>query len=486
LLVVGLVSAAVAMTGALINATADRSVRITSNILVNQPAPTDAQNSPSIARNPRRPSNLVVSYRVDRPRYSALLQTTFDEGATWRSTPLPLPPGKDRAFAPDVAFSDDGVLYAVYANLTGNGNTPDNLWLAASHDGGRTLDPPVHLAGALAFQPRAAVGPNGAIHVTWLQADEVGILRFAGAPPVILAVHSTDGARSFSPPVRVSDPERARVGAATPVVDRKGRLHVLYEDFKDDRRDYEYLEGPPYDKTFALVMTTSGDGGANFSAGKEVESGVVPGRRFFAFLPDFPSLAAGTGDTLYVAWADARSGDDDIYVRRSTDGGSSWSLAKAVNDKGHGDGTAQDLPRLAVSNAGRVDVVFLDRRGDRAHAVMTEVYLATSDDEGHSFHNIRVSDAPFDSQVGPLIRPEFGVDFGTRLALVSSDRTAIAVWPDSRFGTEATGRQDVVGAAVRFPDAVPGVARPAVVWSTAGFGLAAFGVWVLLKRRRRS
>lgn len=477
------VCAIVAVAGAVINSRADRTIRVTRNLLVNQPGIIDADNSPTIVRNPRRAGNLVVSYRVDRPRYSAVIQTTFDEGATWRPTRLPLPPDKDRAFAPDIAFSDDGVLHVVYTNLTGNGNVPDNLWTTTSTDGGRTLGAPVRLAGGLAFQPRIAVGPKGIVHVTWLQADTVGILRFAGAPPVIQAVRSNDGGKTFSSPVRVNDAARVRVGAATPVVDGSGRLRVLYEDFKDDRRDFENLEGPAYEKTFALVMTTATGDGAAFAPGKEVESSIVPGKRFFAFLPDFPSFAAGPGDDLYIAWADARAGSDDVYLKRSTDGGSSWSGAKRVNDNRLTDGTTQYLPRLAVAPGGRVDVLYLDRRRDPQRNVMTEVSLATSSNGGASFDNVRVSDKAFDSGIGPSIRPEFGVDFGTKLGLINSARTAVAVWSDSRFGNETTGRQDIVGAAVQLPEGLPLIAEPAVVLSVVGLGLVALVAWRLRLRR---
>jgi hypothetical protein len=480
---VAVVCALTAIVGIVLNLTADRQVTITDNLVVNQPGPVDASNSPSVVRNPRRRANLVVSYRVDRPGYSAVIQTTFDEGASWIPTVLPLPAGQDRPFAPDVAFSSDGVLHVVYSNLTGNGNTPDNLWVATSTDGGRTLGAPVRVSGPLAFQPRLAVGSGGAVFLTWLQAESVGLLRFTGAPPVVVSSHSTDGGQTFSAPMRVSDVERVRVGAATPVVDGGGRLQVLYEDFKDDRRDYENLEGPAYEGMFALVLSTSADGGVTFSVGREVESDIVPSKRFFAFLPDFPSLGAGPGAHLYVAWADARGGDEDVYLRHSGDGGASWSAARRVNANPARDGTAQYLPRVAVAPGGRVDVLYLDRRADRTNNVMTEVYLSTSDDHGGSFDDVRASDKAFDSRVGPMIRPEFGVDFGSRLGLTSSDRTTVGVWTDTRFGTDATGRQDIVGAAVQFPDDVPLLARSSVVLGVAFLGGVALAAGLIGRRR---
>jgi hypothetical protein len=110
---------------------------------------------------------------------------------------------------------------------------------------------------------------------------------------------------------------------------------------------------------------------------------------------------------------------------------------------------------------------------------MNEVYLATSTDGGDSFDNARMSDEAFDSRVGPLVREEFGVDFGSRLGLTAGPRTAVAVWADSRFGNETTGRQDIVGAAARLPASLPLLARPATVLSLVVLGLAALVAWRL-------
>ncbi|HSH58116.1 MAG TPA: exo-alpha-sialidase [Acidimicrobiales bacterium] len=454
--------AVAAVVGAFVLLTADRSTDVGPNVMVNPEGVVEANNTPTIVRNPRQPQNVVVAHRVDRPNFSANLQWSTDGGATWQPTVLPLPPGKDRPFAPDAAFAPDGTLYVTYVHLEGEGNVPANLWMATSSDSGRTLSAPVSIAGPLSFQARLAVEPSGAVHVTWLAAKEVALYRLAGGPHPIVSSRSTDRGRTFSPPVQVSDPERQRVGAASPVIDANGQLVVLYQDFRGDRRDFEYLQGPVWEEPFGLVLTRSTDGGKSFSRGVELESGVVPTKRFLVFLPDFPSLAADSGDGLYVSWADGRHGDEDVFVRRSEDGGRSWGGPVRVNDNPRGDGTAQYLPRLAVAPGGRVDVLFLDRRRDRAN-VMTDATLASSHDRGRSFSNARASSEAFSSRVGPSAAEEFGVDFGSRLGLTSSDGAALAAWTDSRLGSEDTGRQDIMAAAVNVPEPAGGLARGPVI-----------------------
>ena len=473
------VFAVTALLAVAMRVSADDAPTVATNRLVNPPGLIDANNSPTIARSPRSPGTVVVTHRVDRPRFSARLEWSADEGRTWKSTALPLPAGLDRPFAPDAAFAPDGTLYITYVNLTGSGNVPANLWLATSSDGGRTLSAPVRIAGKLAFQARVAVDDEGVAHVIWLQAPEVGLLALAGPPSPVVAAHSTDGGRTFSRPQRVSDPARELVGAASPVIDADGQLAVLYEDFKDDRRDFQNLDGPPWEEPFGLVLTRRLDSGS-FAAGVEFERGVVPTRRFLPFLPEFPSLAAGPDDVLYAAWADGRNGDEDVFLRRSVDDGRSWSTATRVNDNPKGDGTSQYLPRVDVAPDGRVDVIYLDRRRDRGD-VMTDATLASSDDEGASFENVRLSSRSFDSRVGASASQRLPVDFGSRLGLASGSDRSLATWTDTRLGTADTGRQDVFFAAYETAS-LPGFARAPVIAVLIALALA-FGALTASGRR---
>ena len=452
---------AVALVGVALRIVADPHASVGKNVLVNKPGIVEAHNSPSLARDPRAPETVVATHRIDRPNFSAALNRSTNGGRTWQTTALPLPPGSDRPFAPDAAFGPDGTLYVTYVNLEGSGNVPANLWLARSSDGGRSLSRPVRIAGRLAFQSRVVVDRAGTVHVTWLQAPDVALFRLVGAPSPIVAAQSTDGGRTFSRPVQVSDPNRVRVGAASPVVDSHGRLVVLYEDFKNDRRDFENLPGPPPSQPFALVVTRP-VGARGFSQGVELENRVVSARRFLVFLPEFPSLAAGPDDTLYVAWSDGRSGDEDVFLRRSDDGGGTWSPARRVNDNPRRDGTSQYLPRVGVSPDGRVDVVFLDRRRDRKN-VMTDATLASSRDDGASFQNTRLSSRSFDSRVGASPAPQFPVDFGSRLGLVSRDGRSLAAWTDTRLGSADTGRQDIFAASYDVPRSAVVLARAGVI-----------------------
>jgi hypothetical protein len=172
---------------------------------------------------------------------------------------------------------------------------------------------------------------------------------------------------------------------------------------------------------------------------------------------------------MYATWADGRGGDDDVYLRSSSDGGRTWSPARKVNDNG-GDGTAQFLPKVAIGPGERVSVLFLDGRNDPDQKVLLDAYLATSTDGGKSFDNVRLSIKSFDGEnIGPTFGDLYGIDFGTRLGLAQGGGKLYASWVDTSAGTPVTGRQDVNFAVVDLPSG-----------GSAGAALAGVGVALLL------
>lgn len=469
--------AATAMFGAVSTGETEVQTDVGPEVFITDSSPErnlDAKNSPGAAVNPRNRDNVVVVNRVDAPKFSAELHWSLDGGQTWATTDLPLPEGTgkpdgppielgadgrvrfvetQRPFAPDVAFAPDGTLYVSYVNLMGRGNSPANLWLARSDDGGATLSQPVRATGEQVYQARLAVDHDGVVHIVYLQADSVGVFALTSPAPVV-AIRSSDGGQTFTEPVVVSEANRLRVAAATPVIDAAGDLVVLYQDFKDNVRDFMNLEGPAWERPSALVVTRSTDGGRSFSSGVEVDAEVVVGKRFVVFLPEFPAIAAGPEGELYVAWADARNGSHDVLLRRSVDGGLTWAEAVRVNDNPIDDHTSQYLPAVAVAGNGRVDVVYLDRRHD-PDDVMTAVSLAASNDAGASFDTLRLSSQAFDATIGPPTQETYtdpGV--GSRLGLVNWDHGALAVWTDTRVGDDQPelARQDIVAARAALAD----------------------------------
>ena len=463
-----------------------------------------AMNSPMLAVDPTDSRFVVLAHRQDAPEFGCGLQVSGNGGLGFvPANPVPtLPPGAERCYAPEVAFDRHGKLYYLFIGLHGQGNNPMGIFLTTSTDNGRTFDTPRQLLGPSNYQVRMAIdrsmGNDGRIHLVWLKAANDDLL--GGLPPAdnpLLASHSDDGGKTFSTPVRVSDPARPRSIAPALAVGADHRVHVTYYDLRDDVRDYQGLEGPAWDGAWSVVATTSSDGGKTFAPSVVVDDAVVPPGRvmlIYTMAPPTLAVADGDGGNLYTAWWDSRAGNADVYLSRSTDGGRVWSEPLRVNDDASGGAKAdQYLPRVSVAPGGRVDVLYLDRRND-PNNVRNDVYFTYSTDGGRTFAaSTKVTSEPSDSRVGqryqlPSAQGQF--EFGNRLGLVSTRAGAIGAWPDTRNALLGSADQSVFTSRLTFPGESDGEAGGAVPAWAVGVGItgivAVIVMGTIVLRRRAS
>lgn len=423
------------------------------------PTVLTSNNSPALAQSPTDRRTLAVANRIDKSGYSCDLHLSHDAGATWAKVAIPFPEGEEappRCFAPDVAFGPKGTMYLSFVTLEGPGNTPHAAWLVTSPDGGRTMSRPAKTLGPLAFQVGIAPDPTraGRLYLTRLQAKDVGLFLFPDPGNPILVSRSDDDGGSWSEPVAVAPPSRQRAVAPTTKVGPDGTIYVLYLDVGNDRLDYHGGHagrgGDPYSGTWTLVLARSGDNGESW-AETVVDPEVVPTDRFVVFTPPTPSLAVDPGgDHVYAAFMDGRAGDPDVWLWASADGGKTFLSGRRVNDTRRGDNTAQYLPAVAVAPNGRVDVVYYDRRADKDDN-LNETSLQSSSNHGASFGaHVKLSDRPFDSRESAVAFRGMR-DLGSRLAIVSADNRALAMWTDTRGARLGSGKQDLASAIVAFP-----------------------------------
>src|SRR5579884_1748445 len=443
--VAAVVLAALALVGS------NGGTKVERNVFVNPAGLINAYSTPTLTVDPRDPKEVVVVYRQDRPSLSASLAWSVDGGVTFHPTALPLPSGSDRPFFPDAAFGPDGTLYVTYANLVGAGNVPGELWVTTSSDGGRTLAAPTMVATGQTFQPRIATGSTGGADLTWVLEDR----RTAGAPLTgalvkILTVRTTDGGKSWSSTVEVNPADGNLVSGASTVMDNGAQV-VTYERFGPSESALITGATATQPEAYDIVVTRSQPGQAAFSAPVVVASGVTM-QRFSLFFPQFPSLAAGPDGSLYLAWDKNLAKGQDVVLTRSQNDGASWSAPVRVNNNPPGDGTARQLPTVSVAPNGRVDVVMIDQRNDHT-GLFAEIFLASSTDHGQSFHNVLVSSAAFNTQIGPSFGGGLPPDLGAHLGVASENSGVLAAWADSRLGTDTTGRQDIVAAKIEMTKA---------------------------------
>ena len=415
-----------------------------------------ANNSPLLAADPTDSRFVVLANRIDSPDFGCSLQISGDGGRSWLTAdPVrTLPGGVDKCYGPEVAFDRDGLLYYLFVGLQGRGNTPTGAFLTTSRDRGRTFSAPRKVLSGSNFQVRMALdrtrGDKGRLHLIWQHANSLRLGGFAAPGNPILAAHSDDGGRTFSPPVQVSDPERRRAVAPALALGPDGAVHVLYYDLRGDFRDYEGRKGPTWQGKWALVMASSTDGGRRFRRGVVVDADVVPPERvMLIFTMPTPAVSTGPAGRVYVAWHDARNGDWDVFLRRSTDRGATWSTPQRLNDDRRRNGRHQYLPRLSVAPGGRVDAIWYDRRGNVENRG-NDVYHAYSTDGGATFSpNLKLTSRDSDSEIGQVyeipsaLGPPLKKEFGSRIALLAERSRTLAAWTDTSSTGRAPPSQDI-------------------------------------------
>lgn len=402
---------------------------------------------------------LIVGYNDGAGTNDSLTGYSFshDNGATWRQGVLPPYPSGGANFGdPVVAAGPNGEFY--FSTLATNSLGYSTVGVARSDDGGRSWLPLVNASttavNSVDFQdkPWLAVDTTaspfrGNVYVSWtvIQGPE-------SVPPngqsFIAFARSTDGGRTWSAPRALSRRDRTfLVGFSTVAVGPAGEVYVAWFD--------------AHSPGSAFVVAKSTDGGATFSRtvvalrSPRITQSLLNGTLDAGLQA---SLAVDTSGgphdgTVYLAVhlvpEESDRGLLDVFLLRSTDGGTTWSPPLRVND----DVTPTDQwqPSVAVAPDGTVGVAWYDRRNDPVNNALIDVYLATSRDGGQTFSaNRRVTTGNWLVVPTPLaFRPGYHGDYNQ---IAVNGTHFIITWGDER-----RGNPDAVAALVPLSDPRPAV-----------------------------
>jgi Neuraminidase (sialidase) len=317
-------------------------------------------------------------------------------------------------------------------------------------------------------------GAQDIVYVGW----RLNIPNVKNAAPKSMVATSTDGGRTFSAPVDLSQFTKATfqdgTGATfnvhfnTPHLAVNQKTGALYS-VMEVRTFCCGVQSPPPQP---IYLATSTDRGKTFATKQLTRISPDGSAPIVQWTP-----AGGSQGTLLTVFQDKigqSQGSADIYLQRSTDGGSTWSPEVRLNDDDPSNQTYHYLPNMSVAPNGRVDVAWYDFRNSKSFA--QDVYYTYSNDAGATWaSNIRATDQLIDLSIG--LNTNF--DIRQPPGIASADQYAAFGWSDSRLGTPATQTVDVFTTVAQFAPLRSG-ASSTLKYLAAGFaGLAAAGVIIL-------
>lgn len=367
------------------------------------------QNETSIAVDPRA-NGIVVGgandYGFDGDVSCGFYRST-DDGQNWTRSRVPqsLFPDATRAQGdPSVGVDGGGQVY--YGCLAfDRDNVNNGVYVAKSADGVNFTAVPVatssvievfHDKPYIAVDRRTSDSGAGNVYVSWTR-----FLYEVQFPFLVFKEARIYFSRCSGNPLVCTSPQPLSgpsTQGSVPSVGPNGEVYVAW-------LKYPEFSGDDFD----ILVKKSTDQGATFGSAVTAVNGLVP-------IPDplpngsyrvnsFPSIAVGPDGAVYVVYAADPPGSDpaDIFLVKSSDGGTSWSSFRVNNDATP---NAQFFPWVSVAPGGEVHVAFYDRRDDSGDTAI-HLYAASSSNVSAGFTNVRVSDNAFT----PNSNDQFGGKF---------------------------------------------------------------------------
>ena len=425
----------------------------------------NSEVEPYVAVDPSNSSHLIGAWQQDRwsngGARGQLSAASFDGGRTWTPSAAPfsrctggnIGNGGDyeRVTDPWVSIGPDGTAYQIAAAFDNGGS---NAILASrSGDGGLTWSAPVTLIrdGSDPFNDKESIFADpllpGFAYAVWDR------LSNTGHGPTYFS-RTTDGGRSWETARPIYDPRGNNQTINNQVVAlSNGTLVTFFTRFDTTANG---------NATATLATIRSADHGVTWSeptAISVIQSiGATDPENGTAVrdASNLGSIASAPGNTLVVAWQDARfsAGErDGIAFARSTDGGQTWSVPVRVNR----DPSVQAFgPTVAVLDNGTIGITYFDFRSNTKDSttLFTDYWLVRSTDGGATWQESRVA-GPFDLGSAPNANGLFlgdyqglvavGTEFVPFYAAVNTgdlaDRTSVFASLVSSSGTAASAAE---------------------------------------------
>jgi hypothetical protein len=241
-----------------------------------------------------------------------------------------------------IATNGDVIHVVWYDGATVNAGNWE-IYYKRSTDKGLTWSSNVNLSNNefLSYNPAIAVS-GSYVHVAWYDNRNGNWEEYYK--------RSTDGGITWGTEIRLTNKP---TGSGHPSIAASGlNVHLVWYDNRDGNYEIYYKR--------------SVDGGDNWSSDIRLSNN--------AGMSTFPSVAV-SGSAVHVAWYDSTAGNWEIYYKRSTNGGINWGADTRLTNNS----AASTLPTLAVSGS-IVHIVWVDNRNG-----IENIYYKRSTNGGSSW-----------------------------------------------------------------------------------------------------
>jgi hypothetical protein len=386
---------------------------------------------PFIAINPSNPQNVVIAWMGfvfnNGTALTIRVKSSFNGGVSWSSA-VNMPHIKSTYKSADVSmcFSQSGTLFLSYIDYR---ESPDSggVYVCKSLDGGLSWTAPVQAIDMYAD------GNEKPIDRPWMTNNPSGTHVYVSsmppswipAPNRPYLVVSTNGASSFQP-WRYLDSTNYLVGNLIaqpmpfPAHAGQNTLHLVYPSYVSSQNIFPQF-----------LLATSTNAGVGFQY-RSIFAGTNTNQNDTAKISY--KIIADPSDSLHLAfiYGNSNSGDIDIFLKETFNGGTNWTNAIRVNDDAANNGKMQDMIWADFDSDGDLAISWRDRRNGAGigYAQASEFYYAYRHHDSLNFQPNRVLT---DSLVSyNNILSQSGNDF---MSMAIQNDTIYATWSDTRDGS---------------------------------------------------
>jgi len=296
-----------------------------------------------------------------------------DGGSSWTTKRLTWNAGS--SYIPAIATDSSGNIHVVWYDYT-PGNA--EIYYKRSTDGGSSWQPTKRLTwnAGDSLWPSIATDPSGNIHIVWVD-ETPGNWE-------IYYKRSTDGGSSWTTKRLTWNAGYSYEPAIA--TDPSGNIHIVWVDETPGNVEIYYKRSTDGGSSWTTKRLTWNSGDSGLQA-----------------------IATDPSGNIYVVWMDDTPGNREIYYKRSTDGGSSWQSTKRLTWNA---GFSQ-CPAIVTDSSGNIHVVWEDTTPGNA-----EIYYKRSTDGGSTWTTKRLT-----WNAGRSIRPAIATDSSGNIHVVWNDYT---------------------------------------------------------------